>query len=459
MSDAYTSVHVDFNSKTGTLRHALHSDGHTPNLASRFARAPQDQDFLRMNFYAARTHDWALSNAGQRIVDTHFIFPLMHLDPADPQNYYFEATDAIIKLCHNVGMKVFYRLGTSIEHSAGKTPDDYCNHYNTHPPKDNAKYAEVLAGIVRHYTRKWANGFEYKDMLYWEIWNEPDVKGKMWCGTDEEFIEFFVTVLKRLKAEFPELKIGGPALTTLKLDYFAALLDACDAAGVKPDFISWHRYSCNVQEMVEMPFIARKFLDERNLQDVELCINEWHYLPGSWDGVQATASFQQRMRVLNGPCGMHGIDSGCFNLCTMCGWQDSPLDSAFYYGHGFNTWSYYDEYNRPSKNYYSMEMFGRYLAEAKEKVKAEYDKNGTVYASAAFANNGKDGKMVISDYRGSKMTLEVDVSGMEDAEVYATVLDNDNDIVPAQLQWDGKHLSLVKPTPGSAAFYVTFTRR
>ena len=90
-------------------------------------------------------------------------------------------------------------MGTSIEH----TKDI---HFNTIPPTDFHKYADVCAAVVRHYTKGWNNGFKY-DMQYWEIWNEPDCGGgKMWTGTQEEFAKFFAIVLKRLKDEFPELK-------------------------------------------------------------------------------------------------------------------------------------------------------------------------------------------------------------------------------------------------------------
>ena len=82
-----------------------------------------------------------------------------------------EDADEMIQAAQNAGSKVFYRLGTSIEHSGEK-------HFNAIPPKDYEKYAEVLAGIVRHYTRGWANGHHYK-IRYWEIWNEPN-NGPMW---------------------------------------------------------------------------------------------------------------------------------------------------------------------------------------------------------------------------------------------------------------------------------------
>jgi hypothetical protein len=172
---------------------------------------------------------------------------------------------------------------------------------------------------------------------------------------------------------------------------------------VTPDFISWHSYSNDVRHLVDQAGVAREMLDKRGLTHVETCLNEWHFILGGWEGVQSSASSTQRKRALVGPCGMHGIDSACFNISCLCEMQNSPLDNAFYYGHGTaGVWSYYDEYNKPSKNNYSMRMFGRFLAEASEKVETIFDPKGSVHALAALAKNGVDGKMIIADYRGEK---------------------------------------------------------
>ena len=86
MSNPYTAAQINFNQITGKLHHAQHGCNSCPSL---YAHSLVDftPEFRKMNFYATRTHDWALWNSGQRMIDTHFVFPLLKLDPADPSNY------------------------------------------------------------------------------------------------------------------------------------------------------------------------------------------------------------------------------------------------------------------------------------------------------------------------------------------------------------------------------------
>ena len=164
---------VDFTAATGNIRPALHSSGFGPTICSQTA---QDlADVKAMGFTYARTHDWALINPNERVCDYFHIFPLMHLDAKDPKNYVFGPTDYLLKRTREeTGLDVFFRLGTSIEHSGQKI------HFNTLIPEDFDKVAEIFAGTVRHYNRGWANGFDW-GIKYWEIWNEPDGIANMWC--------------------------------------------------------------------------------------------------------------------------------------------------------------------------------------------------------------------------------------------------------------------------------------
>jgi len=238
---------ADFTSVVGRIRPALHSSGFGPTVCSQTAR--DLADVKSMGFAYARTHDWALINANERVCDWHHIFPLAHLDATDPKNYVFGPTDYLLRRTREeAGLDIFFRLGTSIEHSGEKV------HFNSLIPSDFDKVAEVFAGTVRHYNRGWANGQSW-NIRYWEIWNEPDGVNNMWClpegdapkGEDSYsgptamrrralFVRFFVTCLKRLKGEFGDsVRVGGPAICFYNEDYFRALLEGCRAAGVAPE--------------------------------------------------------------------------------------------------------------------------------------------------------------------------------------------------------------------------------
>ena len=170
------AVAVNFNAETGRIRPELHSSGFGPQICS----CPQENiDAIRaMGFKASRTHDWALINPNERVCDYFHLFPLMHLDAKDPKNYVFGPTDYLLKRTREeVGHDIFYRLGTSIEHSGAKV------HFNSLIPEDFDKVAEIFAGTVRHYNCGWADGHRW-NIRYWEIWNEPDGFNNMWCLPD-----------------------------------------------------------------------------------------------------------------------------------------------------------------------------------------------------------------------------------------------------------------------------------
>ena len=459
MAGTAAELAVDFTGDAGALRPALHSSGWGPQSYPR-SIYNSDADIRAMNLAYARTHDWALINDGQRVVDYQYIFPLFHLDAKDPKNYLFGPTDHLLGLSRNIGLKIFYRLGTSIEHT-GKDV-----HFNAKVPEDFDKVAEIFAGIVRHYNRGWANGHNW-NIEYWELWNEPDGITNMWWlpeaegGGDktkmrDKFIKLFVTCLKRLKSEFPDAKVGGPALCWLNDWYFRPLLQACKDAGVAPDFISWHYYGANPGELLDTTFRARKLCDEFGFTKTELIINEYHYIL-SWDGIHGHNSTPAMVkRALDGPTGHNNIDCACFYLTMLSRFQTSPLDQAYWYGCGTaGNWGYVDRYRMFNKPYYAAKLFGGILKDYGPI--AEMKASGTFTTLAVKGKDGKRAALLVTDYRGVDQVIRVAVKGMEKAKhVSATVLDDTRDLFPCDVAWRNGELTLVKPDKNSAAFLVTF---
>ena len=488
------AVNVDFAKDIGKMRPELHSAGFGPQISS-YSQLAVDE-LKSMKLKASRTHDWALLNPSQRVCDYFLMFPLMHLDATKPENYYFDATDYLLKLTREkLGHEIFFRLGTSIEHSG---PDV---HFNTKIPEDFDKLAEVFAGTIRHYNEGWANGYRW-DIKYWEIWNEPDNLNNMWClpdgdygkgATHEEkvadyhrrnfdrgelFVKFFVTCLKRIKSEFPDVKVGGPALCTWMdyeetiftnrfprnlsrkyhntTEYFKSILSACKEAKVAPDFISWHYYGKDPNEVMESISKARRLCDEIGFPKCELILNEWHYREHAWSDLRSTDP-KVRETVWSGPASHNGIDSSCFNLTLLSRFQTSALDQSYYYGcKNVGTWGYKDLFLNKYKVYYGLKLFGEFLHDYPVICSSSSDQKGITVIAAKSKDSSRKAALV-TDYRSGLNSLTVkfdDVAKDAECKILVHDYERDSEIVDAKLV--NGVLTLPKRDTNSAAFLVMF---
>jgi hypothetical protein len=451
-----------------------------------------------MGFKASRTHDWSLLNPNQRVCDYFQMFPLMHLDATKPENYVFGPTDYLLKRTREeLGHEIFFRLGTSIEHSG---PDI---HFNSQIPEDFDKVAEIFAGTIRHYNEDWGNGHRW-DIKYWEIWNEPDNMNCMWClpdgdggkgATKEEriadlkrrealrrdlFVKFFVTCLKRIKREFPDVKVGGPALCTWRDDkeqtyhdgtpsawtrkhrntsaYFRAILSACKEANVAPDFISWHYYGMNPDDVMTAIDKARRLCDEMGFPKCELILNEWHYRSRPWSELSSSDP-KVRRAVWSGPDSHNGIDSSCFNLTLFSRFQTSALDQSYYYGcKNVGSWGYKNEYGEKYKVYYGMKMFGDFLREYPVITSSKSDRKGVTVISAKSVDGSRKAALV-TDYLSKEKLLRVSFDGVaKDSDCEIVIHDYTRDLETVKGKLAGGELALPKVDDNSAAFLVKFTK-
>lgn len=440
----HPSSTINFGNPKGQLRHRLHSSNFMPNVSLQHVR-DFTGEFAKMHFHEARTHDQALANPGQRVVDTHFVFPHMRNDPADPESYYFAATDHLLETCRACGTGIMYRLGTSIEHTLGR-------HFNALMPTDFEKYAEVLAGIIRHYNHGWADGFHW-GITYWEIWCEADLGIKFWDGTLDDYYRFYAVVAKRLKREFPEIKVGGPSFCNFKEHRYTDFLTSCRDNDAPIDFLSWHCYTADAANLIAQPARARQLLDSLGFAETETMINEWHYLL-SWDALVQNVTPEGYEKAMNGPTGMHGIDSAAFNISVMTGWHDVPLDSAYYYGCGTGSWGFLTSQETPNKNYYSMQLVGEMMTRFPNRVEA--GGGGTIAVLAGTDEAGNCG-ILVADYRGTGMEIPLAIKGVGAIRNLAvTLLDQSSNLKEIEVAITDNRLVLHKQESGSAAFLITF---
>ena len=463
---------VDFSKGIGKIRRELHASSFGGQLVGISMDAVRDM-VVPLGLSAARTHDWALVNPGQRICDTHFLFPLPGKDPADPSNYYFAPTDEIIDMTiQQLGMNVFYRLGTSIESvNARRKGDANPRYYNSVEPEDWTNHVAVLEHIISHYTEGWNRGFFHRDrMRYWELWNEPnDRPGGSWIVRDQNpdretnyrrFFDFYAFTLNHLKKRFPQLKFGGPAMCYLDEPFLRGLLARCKEVGYAPDFISWHHYWYEPELILSQPAKARAICDEYGFTCTELIINEWHYIPYEevWDDFgKGPETFA---KIIHPTTGLGGIDSAVFALQVLTGLQTTCLDQAYYYGIKYDkgsNWGFVKADGSLGKTYYGLKMFARAIDKCGMIVASSSHNGVRVFGTRSVSGNKL--ALIVSAFKGGPSEVEVRIAGLPDgARISTFVLDDAHDLQEVQTRFENDVIHFDKADDRSAAWYVEVTR-
>ncbi len=117
-----------------------------------------------------------------------------------------------------------------------------------YPPKDYAKWAELVYQWARHAVQKY--GRAEVERWYWEVWNEPDIG--YWQGTRDEYLKLYDHAAAGLRRALPTARIGGPHVTgpngERTQQYLRAFIEHClrgtngatGKTGSPLDFVAFH---------------------------------------------------------------------------------------------------------------------------------------------------------------------------------------------------------------------------
>lgn len=284
-----------------------------------------------------RTHDF------NGPTDISTIFPNWEADPSDKNSYNFTSSDEVITSIIKAGCTVLYRLGESASDNKSLRI----------PPENFSKWAEICKHIIMHYNDGWNNGFHY-NISYWEIWNEPDLKG-FWNGTAEEYYHLYHTTVQTLKSYNSSLKIGGPCTSSVfNTNYTTGFLTYLLEHDLPLDFYSWHCYANTPYELYTQSRIIRNLLDSFGFTDCENINTEWN------------------INILAPQRDKDNAKNAAFTACTLTAFQDACIDHAFRYrGTQDNNWlmrfigfdlslfTYDGRYKTPALSYLAMQYLSR----------------------------------------------------------------------------------------------------
>lgn len=170
--------------------------------------------------------------------------------------YDWTIVDRIFEAGLKNGVRPYVQIGFMPQAMSVK-PEPYRHHWTprakydeiytgwTYPPKDWAKWEELVYQWAKHSSEKYG-----KDEVlnwYWQTWNEPNIG--YWRGSREEFFKLHDHAVRAVRRAIPGAKVGGPDLAGgAGGDFLKAFLDHCvkgknlatGETGTPTDFISFH---------------------------------------------------------------------------------------------------------------------------------------------------------------------------------------------------------------------------
>lgn len=115
----------------------------------------------------------------------------------------------------------------------------------TDEPNDWNEWSLVVQRTVEHYS----GDMKLSNVAY-EVWNEPDLFGGFKTYGDKNYLTMYgyaVAGAERARGVRP-FEIGGPAITAYYPAWMENLLKYVVEKNVRMDFVSWHKYSTNMDE-------------------------------------------------------------------------------------------------------------------------------------------------------------------------------------------------------------------
>ena len=114
-----------------------------------------------------------------------------------------------------------------------------------YPPKDYAKWAELVFQWVKHCVDRY--GRAEVEQWYWEVWNEPNGPA-YWHATPEEFYKLHDYAVDAVRRALPTARVGGPDVAGSGGKFMADFLThvaagtnyATGQQGTPTNFLSFH---------------------------------------------------------------------------------------------------------------------------------------------------------------------------------------------------------------------------
>ena len=256
------------------LRHDLMTD---------FARLQSEMHFRYLRCHALFHDDMAVA---RRKKDGKVAYQWHHID---------KFVDNML----SIGLKPFFELNATPECMASdKDQRMFAYGANVSNPTDWNEWGDLVRAFTSHMVDRY--GLDEVRTWYFEVWNEPNLRG-FWYGTQDEYFTLYKYAAEAVKSVDSLIRIGGPA--TAGAAWLDDMIEYCYNNAVPLDFVTTHVYPigeyCEYPNRKGSPYApgdympafvaaAEKVVRESKMPDLEIHWTEWNTQYGKDDGRSIT---------------------------------------------------------------------------------------------------------------------------------------------------------------------------
>jgi xylan 1,4-beta-xylosidase len=265
------------------------------------------------------------------------------IDKLGAEHFNFQYVDKLYDYLLSINIKPFVELGFMPPALASGEKTVFWWKGNVTPPKSYDKWTELITKLMKHWEERY--GRDEVKTWYFEVWNEPDLKG-FFTGDQNEYFKLYSTTVKAIKAVSADYRVGGPATSGCK--WIGDFIKYCSSNKVPVDFVSTHSYNTKSvldefgtgrRRLLAKDYLynnvqmVRRIIDSSVYKGMELHFTEFNSSPSSRDPIHDT--YQNAAYILNTLKNTEGAaNSMSYWTFTDIFEEASPAVTAFHGGFG-----------------------------------------------------------------------------------------------------------------------------
>jgi xylan 1,4-beta-xylosidase len=230
------------------------------------------------------------------------------LDKEGKSVYNWQYVDELYDYLLSVHIRPIVELGFMPADMASGTKTVFWWKSNVTKPKSYDLWDDLIKKLTTHFQERY--GKAEVEKWYFEVWNEPDLKG-FFDGTQADYFELYAHTAKAVKSVSSTYRVGGPATSATK--WIVDFLKYCDDNKLPCDFVSTHSYAttsvldefgtkkqklkADADTVAKDVKKVRQQINSSAYKNAEFHLTEWNTSPSSRDPIHDT--YQNATFVLN----------------------------------------------------------------------------------------------------------------------------------------------------------------